>query len=507
MATNSGRGKFNDRLKKMRRDRLQIKKDGKENDTEIVKNKVKASAIKSVVLPITVVGGALTNNLENDKTRVSENSNANIEKHVSTIPVDTPVKTNSTKEVKFHQNSERKVNDKDKRMVFTDKINTADAVNVIDDNELLIERIQKLEKEILDALKKRFIKNINELEILQSDLYILSQIDANDVEYEKCEENIKELRSLISKIRILKEKYDFLKDNYDFEYLLGIDDSALVDKIIELRDLCTPRELAELTEEYKLLDEYQYLYSRIDDLEEKSIAYGEYKEKKVQELRERDIKFEDFKDNLVNIDKINRSYISFVGQQNEFLKDLEEKISNIGVEEQVEYHLKGFNQLMANNFKYMGLLLLSPLKGLLPSIATETLITRNTLKNLRRNLHFEETSRMVYTAIDYDSSIKYAIANVEDVSNLVNSTLSDIVKLKKEFTDKFSGYPDLPEYRDTIRKLNKMENAIIGNQVKLGVTMDKLKKNKQINEKKMKRVKKLNDTAEVVTKSSEHNND
>ena len=149
----------------------------------------------------------------------------------------------------------------------------------------------------------------------------------------------------------------------------------------------------------------------------------------------------------------------------------------------------------------MALLLVSPLRGLLPSVATEMLITRNTIKNLRSNLSWEESRKMVYTAIDYDSSIRYALANIEDVSNLVDSTLDDVVRLKKEFNDKFKQYSfEFPEYEETIRRLNKMENAIFGNKVKLNNAVDKLKRDKIINENKLKRVKELNDESVKIVK-------
>ena len=208
-----------------------------------------------------------------------------------------------------------------------------------------------------------------------------------------------------------------------------------------------------------------------------------------------------FTQDKFNLDRINKSYENFVSEQNDILRELEEKLEAIDSYEEVEVRLKGFDKLMTNTFKYMALLLVSPLKGLLPSVATEMLITRNTISNLRNNLKWEESRKMVYTAIDYDSSIKSAIANVEDVGSLVNKTLEDVARLKKEFNDRFKEYEyEFPEYKETIKKLNKMENAIVGNRVKLSNTVDKLKRDKMINEKKLKRVKKLNENSvEIVT--------
>lgn len=503
MSTNGNKGKFSERLSKMRRDRIRIRKYGRMDELEeelIKKKQKKAVLVKSVIIPVAIVTGALT---IDDKEQEAEKKVKNINDNEMTL---TPISqraihkraTNIRKQVLVDEEKDE-VLDLDINFVLEDKEKDNDNEKSFqnDDNadSRIIER-QKLEKAILDLFKKRFIKNINELEILQSDLYILSQIDSNDIEYQKCLENIKNIRIILNKIRDLKENYDFLKDNYDFEYLLELNDNSLIDKIIELREMCTKDQLDDVIGEYKLLDEYQYLYTKIGELEQETVKFEDYKAKKVEELKERDIKFEDFKDNVVNLDKINISYMNFVSEQNKFLKELEEKIGNIDSYEQIDLHLKGFDKLLSNTFKYMSLLLISPLKGLLPSVATEMLITKNTIKNLRSNLKWEETRKMVYTAIDYDSSIRYAMSNVSDVSSLVDSAMDDVARLKREFSDRFSQYSyQMPEYKEIIKKLNKMENAIAGNRVKLNVTMNRLKQNKIANEHKLKKVKKLNENA------------
>ncbi len=332
--------------------------------------------------------------------------------------------------------------------------------------------------------------------MLQSEIYIISQINNNDDYLKECEDNVKEIKKMISKVKSLKEKYDYLKDNFDFEYLLGLDDRLLADKIIELKEMYTSDQISEMVKEYKIYDEYKFLYEKIDKLEDEAKKYEKYKEDKVAELKDRGIDFEKYKENVVDVDKINESYVGFVEKQQRFLNELDEKIASIDSYEKIEYRLKGFNKLLGNSFKYMGLLLLSPFRGLLPYIATETLITRNNLKNLYDNLEWEENRKMVYTAIDYSNSIRFAINNVNDVSKLVDMTLTDIVRLKAEFNNKFREHCyKYPEYQETIKKLNKIENMIVGNKVKLNVTIEKLKQREKLNENKMKKVKKLNEEA------------
>jgi len=79
--------------------------------------------------------------------------------------------------------------------------------------------VQKLEKEILDIIKKKFVLSINNIEMLQSELYILSKINVDNKNVLECERQIKEIKSLLKRINKIKEQYDFLKDNYDFEIM------------------------------------------------------------------------------------------------------------------------------------------------------------------------------------------------------------------------------------------------------------------------------------------------
>ena len=156
----------------------------------------------------------------------------------------------------------------------------------------------------------------------------------------------------------MKEKYDFLKDNVDFEYMLEYDDSFLVDKILELKELCTNADLKYIVDNYKILDEYKYLYLKIDKLEDTTIKYENYKNDKFNELKQRDIDFDKLKSSVYNLDRDKEYYERFVSEQELLFKSLEEKILNIDKHEHVTYKLKGFNKLLGNSFKYLGLLFL-----------------------------------------------------------------------------------------------------------------------------------------------------
>ena len=114
--------------------------------------------------------------------------------------------------------------------------------------------------------------------------------------------------------------------------------------------------------------------------------------------------------------------------------------------------MKGFNKLLNNSFKYLGLLLVNPLKGVIPGIAMQTLITKNLVHNLYNNLSWEEERKMIYESIDYSVSISNAIDNLDYTSSLVDSTLEEIMLLKSKYNKDFSKYSEnISGYKDVIK--------------------------------------------------------
>ena len=275
--------------------------------------------------------------------------------------------------------------------------------------------------------------------------------------------------------------------------MLETNSYELVDNIIELKNKFSTNEVKATVNDYKLLDVYKFLYLRIDQLKEDTSKFEDYKETQLELLKERDIDFDKLKSGVYNVSRTNEEYNSFVKNQNEFLNDLDSKIAKIDSYEEVNYRLKGFNQFLFNSFKYVGLLMLSPLKGVIPSIATETLITKNVVGNLYNNMEWEENRKRVYSAIDYSGIISGAINDLDYTSRIVDGTLEDIVNLKIKYNEEFKKYQgDFLEYEEVIRKINDMENKILGNKIKIEIMRKKMLEKEKQNSKKLELVKELN---------------
>lgn len=498
MANNGNKGKFSDRIKKMRFDRLKKKKGVVilEDSNTMYSNFMKVVA----AVPLLVYDNVFDKDVKNSKELRNDEITSNFELNHDKLKEKKQIKRQKNRDL---INSIDVNNIKRKQNNYVDNIENAvslDKKTVSTNNEscvdVTVEDAKNLEKKIINLIKKDLIKTVNELEILESELYLLSIVNGDEKTLAECRKNIDEVKKVLCKIDILKRKYDFLKDNYDFEYLLELDNNELIDNIIELKNMFDNNQVKALVEDYKLLDVYKYLYLRIDQIHDDTERFEEEKKKKEQELKERDIDFEKLKENVYNVQKMNESYDYFVKEQNRFLNDLEEKVSKIDFYERVNYKLKGFGNYLFNSFKYLGLLMMSPLRGVVPSIATQTLITKDIVSNLYKNLQWEEDRKMVYTATDYSSEIAGAIGDLDSTDKMVDSTLEDLVRLKMEYNDKFRSYQgDFSQYEEVIKKINDMENKILGNKIKIEIMKSRMLEKERENSNKLKRVRKLNDIA------------
>ena len=394
----NNRGKFSDRLKKMRMDRL--KKNAKQENVIItgVRNVFKIFlAVPSVVY--SVIKDEKKEDVKKANGKVISNTEVALdEKQEEEKKTNKRLKVKKIREMNVAALKKQKQEQlKEKKRVEEQRVI---ALGVAKKEEVLKKeqerlRIEKLQKEILGLIKKKLVKNINELEMLQSELFVLKEIKGDDTFVKDCQEDIKEIKRLLSKVKSLKEKYDYLKDTVDFEYLLEYGDDLLVEKILELKEICTKDDISNVIKNYKLLDEYKYLYLKIDQLQENTIKYDNYKREQELELKDRDINFNSLKNSVYDVNKEKERYENFLKKQELFLRELESKIHTIDSAERVKYKLEGFNSLVGNSFKYVGLMLMSPLKGLFPSIATQTVVTKGIIHNLYNNLEWEENKKRI----------------------------------------------------------------------------------------------------------------
>lgn len=354
--------------------------------------------------------------------------------------------------------------------------------------------IEELKKDILIGIRKNFIDEINKLEVLNSELYVLSKFDMDSSLLQECNDYLKKVKQLLDKLNKLNKQYNIYKENYYFENILDIDDKNLLDKILLFGELCNLEDRRNLVKDYKVLDTYKYLYSILEEVKEQCALLEEKSEEKIKELEDANIDFKKYQNDIFNKENIVSRCEFIYSKQEELLKEISSKVGNISSYESVRYNLSGFGSLLLNGIKLIGLFALSPFKGLFPSISLQTSLTKKTVSNLRKSIASTKKTEIVYTADDYIDKLNYSINEMDDMYKYISSTISDIDSLRDEYISKFSLYKEqLPNYNYYLKKINTLRKVMVNNQAKIVFLNKKIKENKKVNEKTLIRVKKLNE--------------
>ena len=354
------------------------------------------------------------------------------------------------------------------------------------------ELLKNLGVEIIDKIKSSFEDKLDELEVLESELYFLKKDQEVELELKKVKAIKKRIDELIEQVNHIIDQYNLYKRNYYLDNVIDIDDNVLVDDIINYRDLLDSfNDEKKFVKEYKALEAFKSLYDNLIAVRDDTEELINRNEEKIEEYGIRDKRYDDIKMGIVPIVDIEKRCSYEIEKQNEYIDNLMKKINIIDKEEYVTKHLKGIGDLISNSLRYMGFLMISPLAGLIPSIAAQTLMTKRMIGNAYRHLHIEEVRHVHYSAMDHDSELNHHLTDIDYTKNLLADTLIDVERLKEDFMLQYDSR--IPGYEDTLKNIQKIENKLIRNQYKVEIIKKNLKKSKKLNENKMIKVRKLNE--------------
>ncbi len=461
-----------------------IKREININDVRIInKDNIKSNKKNQAILPDKNVYTNLVdrkNSIDTSKSVESKRNKNTISKNILNVGF---VLNKDTKVKKDLPNNEIK-----KVFLDNNKVN-----NFAFKSKMKKEKNTDLNSKIVSDISKYLIKSINNLDTIESDLYILSKFDGNRESLDKCREYIAKLHALQNKLEKIRKQFNILKDNIDFDDILEFDDKILLDKLIDFRDSIDNNIAMQTTKNYKLLDEYKYLYTRIDKVVNDAYVLEKEVNDRKTDLEKANINFDEFQRKTYSFDKLEDETIRALERQDKILMDVADKVSNINVVKKVDYIYKGFLDVFLNGMKLVGLYMLSPLKNSIPGIAAATVATKKTMSNLINTMNVEKKIKYIYSATDYSMTLSIAINDLSNLDNLISSTLSDISTIKRELISKFSSYSStLPKYNNVLNKINKMEKIMINNQIKVRVLSDKMRSKKKSNEETLVKVRKLN---------------
>ena len=417
--------------------------------------------------------------LQKPKKNKDINENENIEVTIrksENVLRDTKIKTKlQSNNLSFKQKSQRFQKSQDEyKYIF----------NKIDENTL--------EEKIFLKFKKELSRIKNECEIIESEEYLITKYEKDYDIYEKAQEINKRITELLNRLEELGKEYKIVKKNNLIEDPLLLNDSILIDDIIAYKEKINSGSYKNIPNRIKLLNEYKYLYENLDKLEEKTGEIKEISDERVKELSKRNEKYKEAKNKIISLKDVEKCCNLIIEKNNKYLEEISRKICDINCKTFVEKTLKGMDGFFTTTLKYIGLLTLTPLRGLLPVIGAKTTATRKLLNNMRQNMHYVKTKKVVYSLSDYEQEINNKIYDVNSVEQNIEYALNDVNKLKKEFKDYFFQY-NIDEYEETYKKILLIEESIKNSQEKVNIIKQKLIKNKEINKSELVKVKKLNE--------------
>lgn len=356
------------------------------------------------------------------------------------------------------------------------------------------ERLKTLGIEITRKIREGFEEKLDELEVLESELWLLNQQNNSEIELERVRELKKKINDLIDKLNLIIKQYNLYAESYYMDNVIGLDDNVLLDDIIDYRTLLDSFEgEKDFVKEIQALDEFKTLYDNLVSIKEETSKLQEENEEKIEEYDIRDKKYDSIKLEMISALDIGRKTDLEVSRQNEYFKRLMEDIEKIDRHEYVTSHLRGVGDLLTSSLRYMRALVMSPLSGMIPGIGMQALVARRMIANAYRHLHFEDINHVYYEAIDYDSELNHHLLNVSYVEDMVDGAIKDVSRLREEFMSIYDRR--IPGYEDTLKKIGEIEKDLVRSQNRVLLAKKNLKKSKKINENKLVRVRKLNDEA------------
>lgn len=468
----------------------------RKQDKEKYKNENFDNPIKIIVfsplLLIGVIGKAIdkikeTPNKQNDFKSKKINDDKNI--MIKSKNVKSNLNVNERAINKNELNSKHQTTTilQDKNLLLNQKITQDEykfVFNKIDSNDL--------EEKIFLKFKKELEKIKNECEIIESEEYLITKYEDDYDLYIKAKEINKKISNLLERLERIGKNYKLIKEHNLIEEPSLLDNSILIDDIIAYKEKITEGKLKNIPNRIKLLSEYKFLYEKLDKLSEKTSEIKEISDDRVKELAKRNEKYRNAKNKIVNLKEIDDCCNLIIEKNNKYLEELSKKVSNIDVKTYAEKKLKGMDGFLSTSLRYIGLLTLTPLRGLLPSIGAKTAATRKLLHSMLDNMHYETTKKAVYSVSNYEQEINNKIYDVNSVEDNIELALQDVSRLKSEFKDYFLKY-NLDEYEKAYKKIMMIEKNIKNSQEKVNIIKQRLIKNKEINRTTLVKVRKLNE--------------
>lgn len=351
---------------------------------------------------------------------------------------------------------------------------------------------KELEGNILKRLSKKFKDNLNELEIMQSQLFFLNEKENESLE--ELNETIRKIKEILKRIEKLKKEYLKLKENYDFDDVIELEDKFIVEDILAYRTLVDNRkdDVVKVMKEYRKIEEYKLLYDELKYTEKETKKMKDSLTLKQENIIVRNTHYQEFKVRSDKLDKLSKVSNRYLNTQQEYLSKILQNVSKIETKKRTRYFFNGFSNYFSSGLEYLSLLMLKPFRGNTLSMAMSIASARKMVSDARSSIRLEAMTKLVYEAYDYKEELKRNLYDLEYMENNVHDVLQNIASLKAEFSQTFSFYKEEAKYKTIFDRIQKVEKVVLANQKYLDQLLEKNKEAERLNEEKLVKVKKLN---------------
>lgn len=347
----------------------------------------------------------------------------------------------------------------------------------IKDEIIIIKEINKF----VDNTKKELSEIENKIDFL-SDKVKIDNVDNSLY--------AKEYIELQNKVRKLKDEYDSIKEKYDLSEFKIFNSITLINAISDYKKKSSLNEMKMLVNVCK---------TEINKIKKIEISY-----KKTNKIKTDIEKVNNTQTNVKIKFTLEKKYLEELQRKNEKIKEILElnqkkvlellnKASYIEVTKKIESSYTSFGKVINGMMKFIGGVITIPLsfKNIFGIALGSTLINRG-LKSINKGLELKQ--KIVYN-YDYED-ISKKVMQVEDkvnyTSSIINDSLSEISKMKDNIKNTYSKYSIiLDEYNPVFNNINKLEKILIRQKEQINNLNKNIKKEKELNDVKMQKIKKL----------------
>lgn len=419
----------------------------KEETLEIKTIDNEENKIKDLEIPIEEQKGK---NIQEEKEKVAQELP---KKHVGTIVEEQELNTTNQDEVVYNQEETTEISEIESTYYEEEQ-----------ENDLKSAKEEVLEKQIVLEFERMVKEDYYEIKDLEYELKVLSQQEEDAVLQDEVDELKKRIEALLDKFDAIKKKYDTLEFTKDLVNL-SIDNHYLTTLVNnykkEVQDNIV---ISDLMKKVKETKDYIGIIEKIVYVEKEKESLTTKVEDKKEKFEYRDTNFEELEKQYNDIEKINDEIEAFSNTLDAIIKDIQNKIENMGnISNKRETYTKivpDMNRLFRAMVQFM-------VSAMIPrtrvgNVAKAGLVV-GAIHNLAHSFKRERTTetRKIVEFTNYEKDILKNMTNIDDFITKLNNASKTIQEIKETFKKEIAEYASfIPEFKELMENIEIIEKEL-----------------------------------------------